>query len=63
VVTICSSFDPENPQFMKGGEEAAILATALHAVNAIPTVAKAAAGVKTFLDLPIIASRGAFADA
>jgi 2,4-diaminopentanoate dehydrogenase len=60
VVTTCSSFDPENPDFMKGGEEAAMLATAMHALNAVPTVAAAAPGVKTFLDLPIIASCGAF---
>ena len=63
VVTTCSSFDPEHPDYMKGGEEAAILATAMHALNAVPVVARAPAGVKTFLNLPIVASRGAFTDA
>jgi hypothetical protein len=58
-VATCSSFDPASPDYLKGGEEAAILATAIHAVNAIPYVHAAAPGVKTFLDLPIVASRGA----
>lgn len=62
VVTTCASFDPENPEFMKGSEEAAILATAMHALNAVPTVVSAAAGVKTFLDLPIVRTCGAFTD-
>jgi hypothetical protein len=59
-VATCASFDPRSPGFEKGGEEAAVTATAVHAVNAIPFVCAAAPGVKTFLDLPIIASRGAF---
>ena len=33
--------------------------TAAHAVNAIPYVVEAASGVRTFLDLPLIAGRGA----
>jgi hypothetical protein len=60
VVTTCSSFDPENPKYLKGGEEAAMFATAMHVLNAVPTVANAEPGVKTFLDLPIYGSRGAF---
>jgi hypothetical protein len=63
VVSTCSSFDPENPNFMQGGEAAAMLATAMHLLNAVPPVAKAAPGVKTFLDLPIYGSRGAFRNA
>jgi hypothetical protein len=59
-VATCASFDPADPQFEKGGEEAAVAATAIHALNAVPFVCAAAPGVKTFLDLPIIASRGAF---
>jgi hypothetical protein len=59
-VATCASFDPEDPGFEKGGEEAAVAATAIHAVNAIPFVCAAPPGVRTFLDLPIIASRGAF---
>jgi len=59
-VGICASFDPADPNFGKQGEEAAVIGTATHAVNAIPYVCDAAPGVKTFLDLPIMASRGAF---
>lgn len=59
-VATCESFDPASPRYGKGGEEAAVAATAIHAVNAIPFVCAAAPGVRTFLDLPIIASRGAF---
>ncbi len=32
--------------------------TAAHAINAIPYVVNAGPGVKTFLDLPMIAGRG-----
>ncbi len=61
-VATCASFDPASPAFGTGGEEAAVIATAVHAVNAIPYVCNAPPGVKTFLDLPIIASCGAFRD-
>lgn len=57
-VSTCSSFDPENPKFNKGGEEAAVLGTGIHAVNAIPYVCSAEPGIRTFLDLPIIGSFG-----
>jgi hypothetical protein len=33
--------------------------TAAHAINAIPYVVDAGVGVRTFLDLPMIAGRGA----
>ena len=59
-VETCSSFDPQNPECGKGGERAAVLATATHAVNAIPSICLAAPGVQTFLDLPMIGSQGAF---
>jgi 4-hydroxy-tetrahydrodipicolinate reductase len=36
-----------------------LMATAMHAVNAIPYVCQAEPGVRTFLDLPLIAGRGA----
>jgi hypothetical protein len=58
-VATCASFDPASPQYLKGGEVAAMQATANHAVNAIPVVVRAAPGVRTFLDLPIIPSAGA----
>jgi hypothetical protein len=35
------------------------LGTAMHAIHAIPHVCAAAPGIRTFLDLPIIAGRGA----
>jgi hypothetical protein len=59
-IETCTSFDSENPECGKGGEFAAVLATATHAINAIPIVCDAAPGVRTFLDLPIIPSQGAF---
>jgi hypothetical protein len=59
-VSTCASFDPDSPNYLKQGEEAAVIATAVHAVNAIPYVHAAPPGIQTFLDLPIIASRGAF---
>jgi hypothetical protein len=59
-VATCASFDPDSPDYMKGAEEAALVATAAHAVNAIPFIVAAPPGVKTFLDLPIVAGRGAF---
>jgi 2,4-diaminopentanoate dehydrogenase len=34
-----------------------IVATAMHCVNAIPYVCQAGPGVKTYLDLPLIAGR------
>ena len=37
-----------------------MICTAMHAVNAIPYVCEAAPGIRTFLDLPLIAGRGAF---
>jgi hypothetical protein len=35
--------------------------TGAHAINAVPYLMEAGAGVKTFLDLPLVAGRGAFA--
>jgi hypothetical protein len=61
-VETCASFDPENPDYGQRGEQAALLATATHALNAIPAVCQAQPGIRTFLQLPIIASQGAFRD-
>lgn len=61
-VATAASFDPASPEFGKGGEVAAMAATAIHAVNAVPYVVAAQPGVRTFLDLPIIASAGALRD-
>jgi hypothetical protein len=59
-VSTCASFDPDNPKFNQGGEEAAVIGTGIHAVNAIPYVCNAEPGIRTFLELPIIGSFGAF---
>jgi hypothetical protein len=58
-VETCASFDPTSPDYLKGGEVAAMEATAVHAVNAMPYVVAAQPGVRTFLDMTIIASAGA----
>ena len=42
-------------------DEFACLGTAMHAIHAIPHVCAAEPGIRTFLDLPIIAGRGALA--
>lgn len=44
----------------QGHTAPAMICTAMHAVNAIPYVCAAAPGIRTFLDLPLIAGRGAF---
>jgi hypothetical protein len=36
-----------------------IVATAMHCVNAIPYVCRAAPGIRTYLDLPLVAGRAA----
>ncbi|MDB5583548.1 MAG: dihydrodipicolinate reductase [Bradyrhizobium sp.] len=58
-VATCASFDPASPDYLTGGEVAAVVATAVHAVNAVPYVVRSAPGVRTFLDMPIITSAGA----
>lgn len=58
---VVDSLDPKNPGYMQhatGG----VAATALHGVNAITYVCRADTGIQTFLDLPLMASRGAFAN-
>lgn len=58
-ISVCASFDPDNPLYGTGGENAAVIGTGMHAVNAIPFVCAAEPGIRTFLDLPIIGSFGA----
>ena len=58
-VAICNSYDPQNPEYLKGGESAAIMATSIHCVNSIPYVCDAPAGIRTPLDIGMVASRGA----
>jgi len=37
-----------------------LAATAMHAVHAVPHVCRAEAGIRTFLDLPLVVGRHAF---
>jgi hypothetical protein len=46
-----------SPGWIDGG----LVSTAMHAVNAIPLVCAAAPGIRTLLDLPSVAGKGAFA--
>lgn len=57
-IAVCDSFDPQHPRFELGGENAAVIGTGMHALNAIPAVCAAQPGIRTFLDLPIIGSFG-----
>lgn len=59
-IATAKSFDPASPAYRQGSEDAALIATATHAINAIPYIVDAAPGVNTFLDLPPIGSQGAF---
>jgi hypothetical protein len=52
------SLDPASPLPIKAHVDAASMATAMHAVNAIPVVCAADPGIRTFLDLPLITGRG-----
>jgi 2,4-diaminopentanoate dehydrogenase len=58
-IACSNSYDPASPEYLKGAEEAAIVATATHCVNAIPFVCEAAPGIRTPLDIGMVASRGA----
>lgn len=46
--------------FGQGWISDGLLATAMHAVNAVPAVCDASPGVRTRLDLPLVLGRGAF---
>ena len=52
------SLDPASLLPIKAHVDAASVATAMHAVNAIPVVCAAEPGIRTFLDLPLITGRG-----
>lgn len=53
------TFHGLHPESLAAGIErnAGIVATALHCVNAVPYVCDADAGIKTYLDLPLVAGR------
>jgi hypothetical protein len=50
-----ATFDENAPA--QGHTEPAMICTAMHAINAIPYVCAAAPGIKTFIDLPLMAGR------
>ncbi len=52
------SLDPQSSLPIKAHVDAASVATAMHAVNAIPVVCAAEPGIQTFLDLPLVTGRG-----
>ncbi len=52
------SLDPASALPVKAHVDASSVATAMHAVNAVPVVCAAEPGVRTFLDLPLITGRG-----
>jgi hypothetical protein len=58
-IACCNSYDPTSPQYLQGGEAAAIVATGIHCVNAIPYVCESPPGIRTPLDIGMVASRGA----
>ena len=55
------TFKGWHPHSIEEGLErnAGIVATAMHCVSAIPYVCAAGPGIKTYLDLPLIAGRAA----
>ena len=56
-----TTFRKLHPQSVAAGlaRNPGIVATALHCVNAVPAVCEAAPGLKTYLDLPLVAGRAA----
>lgn len=47
----------ESPEEGADGEESALVATAMHCVNAVPYVCAASPGIQTYLDMPMIVGR------
>jgi hypothetical protein len=58
---VCLTFKGLQPQTITQGLERnpGVVATANHCVNAIPDVCAAEPGIKTYLDLPLLAGRPA----
>jgi len=54
------TFDAGRADVGDDGGEMSLLGTAMHAVHAIQHVCRAAPGIRTFLDLPMIAAAGVF---
>ena len=55
------TFKGWQPETVAGGllRNPGVVATAMHCVNAVPYVCRAAPGIKTYPDLPLIAGRAA----
>jgi hypothetical protein len=55
------TFHGLHPESIEAGLErnAGVVATAMHCVNAVPTACQAAAGIRTYLDLPSYGGRAA----
>ncbi len=55
VVSLAETFDPESPDRELYSSQRGMVSIAMHALNAVPAVCAAEPGVRTFLDLPIVA--------
>jgi 2,4-diaminopentanoate dehydrogenase len=57
----CTTFKKLHPETVAAGlaRNPGVVATAMHCVNAIPYVCAAAPGLRTYLDLPLVAGRAA----
>jgi hypothetical protein len=59
VVSLAETFQPGSPDRELYSSQRGMVSIAMHALNAIPAVCAAEPGVRTFLDLPIIAGSAA----
>jgi hypothetical protein len=59
VVNLAETFDPERAEYGLYSSQRGMISIAMHALNAIPAVCAAEPGVRTFLDLPLIAGSAA----
>jgi hypothetical protein len=59
--SVALTFQGWQPESIEAGlkRNPGIVATAVHAVNSVPYVCRAAPGIQTYLDLPLIAGRAA----
>ncbi len=55
---VAVAFHGLHPPVVGEHPEIGLIAPAMHCVNAIPYVCEAEPGIKTYLDLPLIAGRG-----
>jgi hypothetical protein len=55
VVSLAETFEPGSPRCGDYSSQRGMVSIAMHALNAVPAVCAAEPGVRTFLDLPVIA--------